>query len=189
MSETDEMRHNSTRKPGAGVPTSSYCPRGLSVSHRPRKASTSTRLTLGWWIALVCLLWTAPAAAVLLDFENCLSKTVLDSNPAQLQYVPLDVAVRYNLSDPLHPLNVTVYGNVTGTADGTDYPSWNSSSWGNPNDTVGKILDLSPSNNKYSTLLTSFDVLSFSAFSNASRFCESVTQGDCPLGPVFNYNL
>ncbi|KAJ5144611.1 hypothetical protein N7448_002003 [Penicillium atrosanguineum] len=190
MPERDEMRHNSTRMPGDPAPASSYCPRGLSVSHRPRKASTSTRLTLGWWIALVCLLWTAPAAAVRLEFDNCLSKSILDSNPAQLQYVPLDVAVRYNLSDPLHPLNVTVYGNVTGTADRTsDYPSWNSSSWSNPNDTLGKIVDLSSSNNKYSTLLTSLDVLSFSAYSNASRFCDSVTQGECPLGPVFNYNL
>jgi hypothetical protein len=192
MPETDEMRHGSTRTPG-GLASSPTSPRGLSVSRPWRNTSISTRrrLTLGWWIALVCVLsWAAPAAAVLLNFDNCLSKTTLESVPLQLQYVPLDVAVRFNLSDPLYPLNVTVYGNVSGTADRrSNYPSMDDPSWSNPNVTVGKIVDLSTSNNKYSTLLTSFDVLSYAAFTDPSRFCDAVTQGECPLGPVFNYNL
>lgn len=143
------------------------------------------------WITLVCLVlsWISPAAAVLLDFENCLDKAVLDSDPLRLQYVPLDVAVRSNLSDPLRPLNVTIYGNVSGTIDGSsDYPSMYDPSWNNTNSTTGKIVNLSTSNNIYTTLLTTFNVLSFTPWSTPSQFCNSVIQGECPLGPVFYYN-
>ncbi|KAJ5580279.1 uncharacterized protein N7459_006264 [Penicillium hispanicum] len=145
-----------------------------------------------WWVALFCLVlsWASPAAAVLLDFDNCLDKAVLDSDPVQLQYVPLDVAVHFNLSDSLHPLNVTVYGNVSGTADGSsNYPSMYDPSWNNTNSTTGKIVDVSTANNMYTTLIPTFNVLSFVPWSNSSQFCESVIQGECPLGPVFNYNL
>lgn len=142
-------------------------------------------------MVLVCMvLLASPARAVLLDFDNCISQTILESQPLQLQYVPLDVAVKFDLSDPLHPLNVTVYGNVSGTADRrSDYPPMDDPSWSNPNSTVGKIVDLDTANNKWSTLLTSFNVLNFAAYTDASRFCQSLTQGGCPLGPVFDYNL
>lgn len=203
MPETDEMCHDSTRTPdvkGLAGRDATKCSRrgGLSVSQGRRWRDTSKRRrrlrqpwSWGWWIALVCLVsWMSPASAVLLDFDNCLSTAILESDPVQLQYVPLDVAVKFNLNDPLHPLTVTVYGNVSGTADRrSNYPSIDDPSWSNENSTVGKIVDLDSFNNKYSTLLTSFNVLSFSAFSHASRFCESVTQGECPLGPVFHYNL
>ncbi|KAJ5698096.1 hypothetical protein N7462_000101 [Penicillium macrosclerotiorum] len=198
MPETDEMYEHAgrsqhdTRKPARSGSRSSALAliqgrrwRDTSKRRRPSGWRLST-----WWIALGCLIWGAsPAAAALLNFDNCLSKTILESDPLQLQFIPLDVGVTFNLSDPLHPLNVTVYGNVSGTADGSTAPAWNSSSWTNSNDTVGKIVDLSSSNNKWTTLLTSFNVLSFTPWHNASRFCESLTHGDCPLGPVFNYNL
>ncbi|KAJ5109647.1 hypothetical protein N7532_002292 [Penicillium argentinense] len=145
-----------------------------------------------WWMALLCLVmtWISPAAAALLDFDNCLDKSILESYPLQLQFVPLDVGVTFDLSDPLHPLNVTVYGNVSGTADGSSYNyDPNDPQWTNSSSTYGKIVDLSKSNNKYSTLLTAFDVLSYTPWSNPSRFCSSLTQGDCPLGPVFNGNV
>lgn len=203
MPKTDEMCHDSTYTPqhgrGLAGPDATKCSRrgGLAVLQGRRWRDTSKRRrrlhpwSWGGFIALLCVvLWASPATAVLVDFENCISKSILESEPLQLQYVPLDVAVRFNLSDPLHPLNVTVYGNVSGTADRrSDYPSMDDPSWSNPNSTVGKIVDLSSSNNKYTTLLTSFNVLSFVAFTNASRFCQSLTQGDCPLGPVFDYNL
>jgi hypothetical protein len=85
---------------------------------------------------------------------------------------------------------VTVYGNVSGTADGqrADYPSADSQQWTNPNFTVGKILDLSVSNNRYSTLLASFNVLNFAPYHKPLRFCTQLGQGECPLGPVFNAN-
>ncbi|KAJ5175643.1 uncharacterized protein N7482_001520 [Penicillium canariense] len=210
MSETGEMCHGSTRTmrkaAGAGLsgPDATKCSRRgqLSMSQGRRWRDTSKRRrgwaprhrwssASTWWVALMCLVlsWASPATAALLTFDNCLSKTILESNPPQLQYIPLDVAVTFNLSNPLQPLNVTVYGNVSGTADGSTAPAWTDSSWTNQSSTEGKIVDLSSSNNKYSTLITSFDVLGFSAFSNASRFCQSLSQGECPLGPVFNYNL
>lgn len=209
MPETDKMCHDLTRieleaEEGAlSRPHATKCARhgGLSMSQGRRWRDTSKRRrgrisrpwssSSAWWKAVLCLVlsWTSPAAAALLNFDNCLSETILDSNPPQLQYIPLNVSVHFNFTDPLHPLNVTVYGNVSGTADGSTAPSWTDPSWSNSSSTVGKIVDVSTSNNRYSTLLPSFDVLSFTAWNNASRFCDSVTQGECPLGPVFTYNL
>ncbi|KAJ5927612.1 hypothetical protein N7516_009385 [Penicillium verrucosum] len=145
-----------------------------------------------WWIALLCLLsFASPAAAVLLDFENCLSKTILESDPLQLQFVPTNVSVKFNLTNSLHPLAITVYGNVSGTTSRTaDYPPPESPVWGNDTWTDGKIQDVYSTNNKYSTLMTHLNVLSFTTYDNPSRFRDSVTQGTLPLGPVFNnYNL
>lgn len=144
-----------------------------------------------WWIALLCLVsFASPAAAVLLDFENCLSKTILESDPLQLQFVPTNVSVKFNLTNPLHPLAITVYGNVSGTTSRTaNYPAPEDPVWRDSNWTDGKIEDVYSTNNKYSTLMTDLNVLSFTAFDNASRFRDSVTQGTLPLGPVFNYNL
>jgi hypothetical protein len=100
------------------------------------------------------------------------------------------VSVKFNLTNPLHPLAITVYGNVSGTTSRTaNYPAPGSPDWINPNWTDGKIQDVYSINNKYSTLMTDLNVLSFTAFDNASRFRDSVTQGTLPLGPVFNYNL
>lgn len=144
-----------------------------------------------WWLVLVCsVTLISPTAAALLDFDNCLSKSLLDSVPLQLQFVPTNVSVTFNPLDALNPLNVTVYGNVSGTASRTeDYPLPDSPEWNNPNWTDGKIVDLNKSNYKYSTLLTEFDVLSYTPFNEPSRFHDSVTQGTFPLAPVFNYNL
>lgn len=141
-------------------------------------------------LMLVVLLisWIPPASAVLLDFENCLDAAVIQSDPRQLQFVPFDVSVVFNQHDSLHPLNISVYGNVSGTANGESYPSPDDPQWSNPNDTVGKIVDLDTANNKYSTLLSSIDVLSFSPYHEPTRFCDSVFQGSCPLGPVFYVN-
>lgn len=204
MSETLEMCHDSTHIRHDAVHLdglyATKCERrgGLSVAQGRQWRDTSKRRrrdayawSFGWWIAVLCLISLAsPAAAASLSFDNCLSKAILDSNPLTLQYVPLDVGVWFNLNDPLHPLNVTVYGNVSGTADQTtDYPSEDDASWNNPNVTEGKIVDLDASNYKYSTLLTNFEVLSFSPYNHPSRFCESLVQGECPLGPVFHYNL
>ncbi|KAI9372110.1 hypothetical protein BJX61DRAFT_508448 [Aspergillus egyptiacus] len=151
---------------------------------RPRKRSSFGGGTR--WAVVVILTLLSSAYAALLEFENCLDTAVLDSDPKRLQFVPLDVAVTFNLSDPLYPLNVTVYGNVTGTADQSDdYPAPNDPQWTDTNATVGKIIDLDVANNNYSTLISSIEVVSFTPYSHASRFCDSVTQGDCPLGPVF----
>ena len=215
MPKTHRMCHDSTRiereaeVAGLPGPDATKCARhsGLSVPQgrrwrdtgKRRRARASGRASrrwsssssLAWWMALICLVisWASPAAAALLNFDNCLSQTVLESSPPQLQYIPLNVSVHFNLTDSLHPLNVMVYGNVSGTADGSPAPPWTDPSWSNKSSTVGKIVDVSASNNKYTTLVTPFDVLSFEPYYNASPFCQSVVQGECPLGPVFNYNL
>lgn len=200
MPETLEMCHDSTRSWRDYHPDAIHSLRhpGVSETQGRRWRDTSKRRwqkgpgRLGWWMVLACIVlsWVSPAAGALLQFQNCLSQSTLDSDPKQLQFVPLDVAVSFDVNNPSHPLNVTVYGNVSGTADQrTDYPSMDDPSWSNPNSTVGKIVDLSTSNNKYSTLLTSFDVLSFTPYENPVRFRDTLIQGDTPLGPVFDYNL
>jgi hypothetical protein len=140
-------------------------------------------------MALVILSVMSSASAALLEFENCLDESIVDSSPLQLQFVPLDVWVTLNMTNSLYPLDVIVYGNVTGTANrSADYPAPDDPQWDNPNSTFGKIIDLDVDNNNYSTLIASIQVASFTPYSEPSRFCDSVTQGDCPLGPVFYVN-
>ncbi|KAL3465194.1 hypothetical protein BJX64DRAFT_253378 [Aspergillus heterothallicus] len=141
------------------------------------------------WTLLVLLAFFSSTYAALLEFENCLATSIVDSSPKQLQFVPLNVSVSFDLLDPLYPLDVTVYGNVTGTADrSANYPSPSDPQWQNSSSSVGKIEDLDVANNNLSTLITSIQVLSFTPYSEASRFCDSVIQGECPLGPVFYAN-
>lgn len=140
-------------------------------------------------LALLILTIIGPTYGILLEFDNCLSRNIIKSDPAQLQFVPFNVSVVFDTLHPSHNLNVTVYGNVTGTLDrSVSYPPPDDPQWINPNSTVGKIDDLNEANNKYSTLLTSIGVVNFSPYKHASRFCESVVQGHCPLGPVFYAN-
>lgn len=160
-----------------------------------RGCRDTTRRRGGWgfgvlWIWLLLLSVATPAHAVFHSFDNCLKENIQNSTPLQLQFVPLNVSVVFDSGDPLHTLNITVYGNVSGTADQRlSYPPPDDPQWTDPNSTVGKIEDLSKSNNKYSTLLTNLDVLSFSPYTDASRFCHSVTQGECPLAPVFGPDM
>ncbi|KAL4897506.1 hypothetical protein BDV59DRAFT_167897 [Aspergillus ambiguus] len=157
---------------------------------RPRRRRICSRNTgIAWLVVVLLLTVVSPAAATLLTFENCLDASIIESSPRQLQFIPLDVSVFFDLEDPLHPLNITVYGNVSGTADQrSTYPLPDDAQWSNPNDTVGKIVDVNTANNKYSTLLASVDVVNFSPYSDALQFCNSLVQGDCPLGPVFYAN-
>lgn len=155
---------------------------------RRRWRGFSTRYDGGLFFILLLLLISilSPADAAFINFDNCLEDNIIHSN--QLQFVPMFLYVNYTLSAGPNPLNITVYGNVTGLASQEPYPPPDSPQWSNPNDTVGKITDLSEPNNRYSTLFTSLNVLSFRPYYNASRFCLSVTQGECPLGPVFYAN-
>ncbi|KAJ5225003.1 hypothetical protein N7468_006228 [Penicillium chermesinum] len=159
---------------------------------RDARRRTGSWSSSSWWILLGSLLlcWISPATAALLEFSNCLGQDTIDSNPLALQYVPLDVGVWFNLTDPLRPLNVTVYGNVSGLADPSQtYPAIDDPSWSNDNDTVGKIANLDTENNRLTTLITQFDVLSYVAWPNGTDFCGTVVQGHCPLAPVFHGNL
>ncbi|KAL2824817.1 hypothetical protein BDW59DRAFT_83160 [Aspergillus cavernicola] len=154
---------------------------------RPRR-SGSFGLGTGWAVVIL-LAFLSSAYAASLEFENCLDTAILESDPQQLQFIPIDVSVNFDLTDSVYPLDVTVYGNVSGTANrSADYPAPNDPQWTDKNATVGKIIDLDVSNNNYSTLITSVQVVSFTPYSHPSRFCDSLTQGDCPLAPVFYVN-
>ncbi|KAL4943469.1 hypothetical protein BDV06DRAFT_137430 [Aspergillus oleicola] len=155
---------------------------------RPRRHNTF-RSRIGWVVMVVMMAFLSSAYGASLEFDNCLDASIVDTNPQQLQFVPLAVAASLNMTSPLYPLDIVVYGNVSGTADRSDdYPSPSDPQWDNRNATTGKIIDLDIDNNNYSTLITSIQVASFTPYSEASRFCDSVTQGDCPLGPVFYKN-
>lgn len=134
-------------------------------------------------IAIVAIIKPATAASV--NFENCMSPNVVNS--PQLQFIPLFVNATFNSSAISHNLSITVYGNVTGRTHSAPLPGpTDHGYWSNPNQTEGKIPDLSPDNNKYTTLKTTFNVLDYTSYNaDPSRFCDSIVQGICPLGPSF----
>lgn len=140
------------------------------------------------------LLLTSPAAAVFINFENCLSPNIINSNPPQqpLQFVPLYVWATFNSTSDSYGLNVTVYGNVKGVAtQDTPLPNATDPSWRNPNITVGKIPDLGgvPPDQKFTTFTTQFNVLSYTPYDPPpERFCNSSALTPCPIAPVFALN-
>ena len=132
---------------------------------------------------------TSSAIAAFIEFENCLSPNTINSSPRRLQFVPLFFDAKFNRTHPSHNLNVTIFGNVTGQAREGEYPPPDDPSWDNPNSTFGKILDISPTNNKFSTLFSRFNVLSYTPYrAEPSSFCQSTVNQDCPLGPAFDGN-
>ncbi|KAF2265517.1 hypothetical protein CC78DRAFT_559831 [Lojkania enalia] len=127
-------------------------------------------------------------SAVFINFENCLSRGYRElDDPVRLQFVPLYFWAVFNTTTPSHNLNVTIYGNVTGQSVQGPYPLPNDTMWNNPNDTFGKIVDVSPSNNKYTTLFSNFKVLTYTAYNNpGSQLCTSTVNTACPIVPAFN---
>lgn len=138
-------------------------------------------------IALLLISMVTSTRAAFINFENCLSRSTIEADPLPLQFIPQHVWAVFD-TDVDNTLNITVYGNVSGTATDEPYPPPNDPRWSDPKETLGKIVDLSVDNNKYSTLLTKLNVLSFTPHESPSRFCNSLIQGDCPLGPVFYAN-
>jgi Transient receptor potential (TRP) ion channel/ML-like domain len=139
-------------------------------------------------LLLPILLLCGPARAAFVHFENCLATNVQNSrDPRFLQFEPFSVWASFNRADSAHHLNITTYGNVTGIATDEPYPSWNDASWFDLNNSLGKIVDVSQPNNKYSTLFATFDVLSYTQYeARPSRFCNSTVGVPCPLIPAFN---
>ncbi|KAF2469115.1 uncharacterized protein BDR25DRAFT_169815, partial [Lindgomyces ingoldianus] len=126
--------------------------------------------------------------AVFINFDNCLPHNVTDSNPKTLQFVPLYVWASFNTSAESHHLNITVYGNVTGRLLQQELPLPSDENyWNNPNLTDGKIIDVSTTNPKYSTLFSNYKVLTYNAYTaQPSQFCLSTVNKACPLIPVFS---
>lgn len=161
----------------------------------PRPGRSHSRWPGSWivfrlWVFALGFCFLAPACAVFVNFDNCLSTNIRESkSPMLLQFVPLHVWATFDRTNSTHDLNVTVYGNVSGIATNQPYPAPDDPQWSNPNDTVGKIVDLSPSNDKYTTFFSRFNVLSYTPYNApATRFCEHVLNTECPIAPIFNAN-
>ena len=148
--------------------------------HRPRTSYFSSILLL----LLATLIPLASAAR--LDFQNCLSSGTINSTPRRLQFTPLHVLTSFDLASSTNKLNVTIYGNVSGQTTTQTLPPPTSQQWSNPNFTLGKIVDLSDVNNKYTTLFSRFNVLSYTPWAAApARFCLASIHGQCPISPAF----
>lgn len=140
-------------------------------------------------VVILFMFMTTLTSAAMVEFRNCLDSDIVNSDPRILQFDPLYVAAVFNTSSDSHNLNVTIYGNVTGKATEEPYPPPDDPSWSNPNDTFGKIPDLSEANNKYTTLFARFNFLSYTPWNaEPTRFCDSVLHEGCPLAPAFFVN-
>lgn len=137
---------------------------------------------------VVFSLLLSTASAVFIRFENCLDPSIIHSSPKYLQFTPHFLNARFNTSTAAHNLNITIYGNVSGQATEGTLPAWdNETYWNNPNETFGKIVDLSSSNNKYSTLFSKAQVVTYTPWAaNPARFCEATVNTTCPISPVFD---
>lgn len=153
-------------------------------SRRGYGPSTSRLL----WLLIICVLLLARGshAAFISTFTDCLSPNIINSNPKQLQFTPLWVWAFFNSSSASHNLNVTIYGNVSGQATEQNLPQPDDPQWKNPNDTLGKLEDVSKATNLVSTLQAQFNVLDYTPYNAPrTRFCNTVVQGTCPVAPVF----
>jgi hypothetical protein len=177
----------------------------LQTIRRPHLRS-STPWQMGFFptwqylFLLIASLWVVPTSAALVNFQNCLSESVQNNTPLQLQLVPLLMNAVFNTTDPMHNLNVTVWTNVTGsTVTPPRYvlPAWNSSYW-DPTDndtTAGGKIEAVPDPSDASPLLTTLfnkvGVLTYTPYNprQGFNFCEQLVNGSCPLGPNFKDNL
>lgn len=140
-------------------------------------------------VFLLLSFFTSFTQAVFINFENCLDPGIVQSDPLQLQFIPLYFSARFNRTAPSHNLNITIYGNVSGQATVGTYPPPDDKSWSDPKITFGKIVDVSPSNNKYATLFSTFKVLTYTPYAApASQFCLSTVNTSCPIAPAFSAN-
>ncbi|ERT01285.1 hypothetical protein HMPREF1624_02527 [Sporothrix schenckii ATCC 58251] len=146
-------------------------------------------------LVLLACIGIQPARAVSVQFENCMPEDYVDNtDPVLLQWVPLLVEASFDATaNDSRKLLVTMYGNVTGTRSSAPLPAWDSPLWNDPSNTNGKILrapDTSVANPKLTTLHSKMEVLTYEPWSNDTDFCaDSLTDGVCPLGPVFNTSV
>lgn len=140
---------------------------------------------VGRRLALLATCITISRAAYV-EFSNCLASNIRNSDPQLLQFVPLNVSAVFDPAAPNQPLNITVYGNVTGKATDEPYPLPDDPSWNDPASLFGKIPDYEQGNPARTTLLGDLNVLSYTPYTvEPVRFCNTTVQGECPLGPSF----
>lgn len=186
-----EMMAATSPRNGAGfTPSSLTTLRDIPThqpSQRPPRPRRKYRSPSALLLVLVLTLFLPLAEAVFIQFEDCLNRVELPDKTPYLRWAPRWVWASFNTTDPAHTLKITVYGNVSGQTQLGPYPDRNNvTHWTDPNSTFGKIVDLEPGNNKYTTLFTDFHVLTYSAGGlPPQRFCETIVNGTCPISPVF----
>ncbi len=93
-------------------------------------------------LVLIASLWVLPTSAVFIDFQNCLSEGFQNDTPLQLQFDPLYMNAVFNTANSSHNLNITVWGNVTGSGPGAGnevrLPAWNDTYWGTKRNELGR---------------------------------------------------
>ncbi|KAJ8127301.1 hypothetical protein O1611_g6334 [Lasiodiplodia mahajangana] len=131
-------------------------------------------------------------SAARISFDNCLGKSYNSSHPVQLQFVPLVADAVFEANGENHNLLVTVWGNVTGRVGDTTIPAPGDPEWDDPNSQTalnGKIqntIEHGLSVYNATTLHSTVEVLNYRPYSDDAYFCQSLINGSCPLGPVFN---
>ena len=128
------------------------------------------------------------ANAAFINFDNCLPPGVTNEKRL-IQFTPLHVWAVFDTTNTAHNLNLTIYGNVSGLATNESYPAPDDPRWSNPNETLGKIIninDFNPEAPKYTTLIEELNVLTYTPYKpDKSPFCNHVVNGECPIGPAF----
>lgn len=155
-------------------------------SDRPRR---SWRAIAGrssvWRFALLSLgLFMSPVEAVRVPFQNCMDN---NRNPDQLQFTPTFVDATFNLINDSHPLQITVYGNVSGRMTQTPLPPPDDDYWRDDTQEDGKIVKR-PGNLNFTGLKHKVEVLSYEPWAQNVDFCDSLNGWNCPLGPAFDVN-
>lgn len=160
--------------------------------HVAKSSSFPNLVLLG---LLVACTWFRTASAIGVPFDNCLPDNYIythqPADQVQLQWIPVFVDAEFDTQNPTHNLRVTVWGNVTGRVGSDPLPSYDSKNWSDPNSVLnGKIQNVPEPNapadqRKVTTLHTKVDVLTYEPYVSNVNFCESISDGTCPLGPVF----
>jgi len=163
---------------------------------RKPRSIPSQQLPLTLLLLLACCTFPR-VSAVRIPFDNCLSdgysvtNKSIPSGQLQLQFVPLVADAVFEPQGGNHNLLFTVWGNVTGRVGSATLPPPGDPSWNDDQAVLsGKIQNSieRPARNA-TTLHSTVDVLTYRPYSNDAYFCESIINGSCPLGPVFNTTL
>ncbi|KAL7932183.1 hypothetical protein V8C35DRAFT_96406 [Trichoderma chlorosporum] len=135
---------------------------------------------------LALALVATPAAAVLVEFENCLPESYVLNKPPLLQWVPLYVDAVFDTKTPNNNLQVIVWANVTGSQNLDALPPPNDPYWTDPSKTNGKIEQTPYIDTLATTLVRRVNVLTYEPWNDRSNFCTaSLVNGTCPLPPTF----
>lgn len=141
-------------------------------------------------ILLLAILAITPVAAVRIPFSNCLDDSYRLGDPRPLQWEPLYADAIFDTQGEKNNLQVTVWGNVTGSFSQKALPPPEDPYWRNDEESAGKIIQTPEPEKekpKATTLYRRITVLSFEVWNEVVDFCvDGLVDGVCPLGPVFN---